>query len=282
MKFARQIGRKRETVEAFGLVDQTHSGGDGFLVGLRAEDLRVAGDVSGLDPIGAAGIDGEREEPGFGGVEEAAGVFDRGGGGEGTYGSEEEEGGGAHVNTITRRNFKGGGGKALIESSGYEWPIEFELSGTAGISGEAGRTDRCRGDGGERASGGGGGGVARRGASRLRAADSGDIVKAVELRPHGRQPGRLADESGRDAGGVPGRGAGSDHARLVHDRRSKRVPFERNGAEGMVGRGGQAERGSADGRFLWAELGIVRQLSVRVFVVFAGEIAKLLFRDAIP
>ena len=46
-----------EAVESGGLFGVVDGGGDGALVELGGEDLGVVGDVGGLDPVGASGID---------------------------------------------------------------------------------------------------------------------------------------------------------------------------------------------------------------------------------
>ena len=68
-------GVELEPVEARGLLGVVDGGGDGLLVELGGDGLGIVGDVGGLDPVGAGGVDAEEEELLFGVVDEFAGLF---------------------------------------------------------------------------------------------------------------------------------------------------------------------------------------------------------------
>ena len=87
-------GVEFEPVEAGGLLGVVHGGGDGPFVEFGGDGLGIVGDVGGLDPVGAGGVDAEEEEFLLGVVDEFArllgGCLGVGGechGGEGTRGA---------------------------------------------------------------------------------------------------------------------------------------------------------------------------------------------------
>ena len=68
-------GSSAEAVEARGLLGVIHGGGDGAFVDLGGQGFGVVGDVGGLDPIGAAGLDAQRQQLLLGVVDELAGLL---------------------------------------------------------------------------------------------------------------------------------------------------------------------------------------------------------------
>jgi hypothetical protein len=66
-----------EAVEAGGLLGILHLGVDGALVDFGGEGFGVVGDVGGLDPVGAAGIDIQGEQVPLGLIGEFARVIGR-------------------------------------------------------------------------------------------------------------------------------------------------------------------------------------------------------------
>ena len=55
-------GVELEAVEAGGLLGIVHAGVDGALVEFGGDGFGIVGDVGGLDPVGAAGVDAEEEQ----------------------------------------------------------------------------------------------------------------------------------------------------------------------------------------------------------------------------
>ena len=74
-EFAGGDGVELQPVEARGLLGIVDGGGDGLLVEFGGDRLGIVGDVGGLDPVGAAGVDAENEELLFRVIDELAGLF---------------------------------------------------------------------------------------------------------------------------------------------------------------------------------------------------------------